>query len=1058
MATEHIPVVDLRLLSQAEINTLSIACPNAFDLHRCDDVVVPKIDRSVFNESAGSRKQTYSRLRLAPRKPDAPPSSASSSSSVARRGPHGLLSSSPSSSAASAADGGANDDDPGRRENQQIVTFLRQLFAREESSAPPPQPPSQSQTLSLTVATPISARRNPDADDNTSKALVVVEDGDRDVLNAKGVTVDLVGLGEKVDPFGEELRRRTAGLKTEVDLLRFLSGLEGQWGSRRKRRKIVDASVFGDDLPRGWKLLLGLKRKEGVAWVNCRRYVSPNGKQFVSCKEVSSYILSLIGHPNDVKSISVRNDGSTHELDKLTPRFQAAGLTHQEGIAKENGSLSSVTPISSYSDDNQKQVVLYRVEKQTINELKSILECHACNLTFGDKDTYLRHQLSFHQRSAKRRRLGKSIGNGVIVKDGKYECQFCHKTFSERHRYNGHIGAHVRYQGLSAEALPDDITTRNIFNPSPLAAVPYGFSEMTDLAEQNEETCNAKSADELHVDSSQCKIDSKNPGIDHNAKSGGSETTEVACTSISFDDQNNDRNLINYKSNEILQERNITDDKFNACMDAISPSVVDVNNTAQCCSSVTTQEASTSKSVDDQANNVDMINCKSEEVVEASNVGDAKPSEGQVNDCDMGGHKSEEVIEASNTKDVRPDASSDAVSSPLKNVDNATCESIVEIGKSSSMSISVDNISEYAMTGYKSEEVVDINNAMAVKPIAFVESISPSHINLDTVTCKTNNEIDLSSCTVIPEIGKYGTDQKVNSEIHLITMSGNGSTYGIDTFENDIFTSSMGENVLVELDTSGNGLKTQFASSDSLSDKEPVTENILPGEFNAACIDTTFVNGHNGGVETDADCTFDIDMKESVLEEMDKPGNELENCFNSSNAECEEVVPSDVVANNDGTNYLQLNVAGASSWVHSSHGVPILDMIPEQCEAELSSVGQKRENLPGFEELRLGASSSSEFVCLDGQESSSVPGPSIELGYATALQNGSCSSVQLGWDISPKMVSGCELTSVCVWCSREFSHDGSIAELQPDSLGFMCPACKAKISGDFNVLHNGSSG
>nr|XP_010939666.1 uncharacterized protein LOC105058428 isoform X2 [Elaeis guineensis] len=1032
MATEHIPVVDLRLLSQTEINTLSVSCPNAFDLHRCDDVVVPKIDRSVFNESAGSRKQTYSRLRLAPRKPDGPPSSASSSSSVARRGPRGLLSSSPSSSAASAADGGANDDDPGRRENQQIVSFLRQLFAREESSAPHPQ--LQSQTLSLTVATPVSARRNSDADDSSRKALVVVEDRDRDVLNAKGVTVDLVGLGEKVDPFGEELRRRTAGLKTEVDLLRFLSALEGQWGSRRKRRKIVDASVFGDDLPRGWKLLLGLKRKEGVAWVNCRRYVSPNGKQFGSCKEVSSYILSLVGHPNNVKSIFVQNDGSTHEVDKLTPSF-AAGLTHQEGVAKENGSMSSVTPLSSYSDDSQKQVVLYRVEKQTINETKSILECHACKLTFGDKDTYLQHQLSFHQRSAKRRRLGRSIGNGVIVKDGKYECQFCHKIFSERHRYNGHIGAHVRYQGLSAEALPDDITTRYILNPSPLAAVPYSFSEMTALAEQNEETCNAKSADKLHVDSSQCKIDTKNPGIDHNAKSGGSEATEVACTSISIDDQNNDHNLTSYKSNEILLERNITDDKSDAHMDAISPSVVDVNNVAQYCSPVTTQEASTSKSVDDQASHIDMVNCKSE-VVEAGNAGDANPNDGQVNDCDMGGYKTEEVIEASNTKDVRPDASLDAVSSPLKNMDNATCESINEIGQSSSTSISVDNINEYAMTGYKSEEVVDINNPMGVKHIASIESISPSLINVDT------NEIDLSSCTMIPEIGKYGTDQKANSDVHLITMSGNEPTYGIDTFANDIFTSSMGENVLVELDSSDTGLKTQFANSHSLSDKELATENIMPGEFNATCIDTTFVNGHNGDVETDADCTFDIDMKESVLEEMDKPDNELENCFCSSNAGCEEVVPSDVVANNDGTNYLQLNVVGTSSWVHSSDGVPILDMIPEQCEDELSSVGQKRGILPGFEELRLDASSSSEFVCLTGREPSSVPGPTIELGYATALQNGSCSSVQLGWDISR------ELTSVCVWCSREFSHGSiAVAELQPDSVGFMCPACKAKISG-----------
>ncbi|XP_038983250.1 uncharacterized protein LOC120111032 isoform X5 [Phoenix dactylifera] len=888
METELIPVVDLRLLSQAELNTLSLSCPNAFDPHRCDDIVVPKIDRSVFNESAGSRKQTYSRLRLAPRKPNGPPSSFSSSSSIARRRPRGHLSSSPHSfSATSATDGtSAEDDDPGRRKNQQIVSFLRQLFAREDSSAPPPQLPSQSQTnLALTVATPISTHRNPDAGDSSSKALVVVDDRDREVLNAKGVAVDLVGLGEMVDPFGEKLRRRTAGLKAEEELLRFLSGLEGQWGNWRKRRKIVDASVVGDDLPRGWKLLLELKRKDGVAGLNCRQYVSerfkdhdqvhldclmsfdcPNGKQFVSCKEVSSYILSLISHPNEMRSVSVRNDGSTHELDKSTPRSQATGLAHQEDIVRENHSFSSVTPIASYLDDNQKQVVLYKVEKQTSDDLKNILECHACHLTFADKDTDMQHQLLFHQRSVKRRRLGKSIGDGVIVKDGKYECQFCHKTFSEIHRYNGHIGAHVRYQGLSAEGLPD-IMTRKIFNPSPLVAVLYGFSE-TNLAKENEETCNAKSADELHVDSSECRIETKNPEIDHNAKSGGSKTTEVACTSISVDDQNNDHNLTNYKSDEIVRERNITDDKSAACMDAISPFVVDVNNVAQNCSRFTTREASTSNYVDDQPNNIDMIDYKCK-VVEASSVEDLKCNDSQGNDSDGGGYILEDIIESSNTKDVKPDTCLDAVFSPPKNGDIATCETMTEIGPSST-SISVDNVNDYHMTGHKSEEVVDINNAVGVKP--------------------TNNEIDLSSCTMIPDIGKYGTDEKVNSERHLLTISG----------------------------------------CHSFSDKEPVTGNIMPDEFNASCTDTTFVNGHTGVIETDAHRMFDIDMNESVLEEMDKPGNVLETCFVTSNAGCEEVVLSNVVANNDRTNSLQGNVAGTSSWVHSADGVPIVDMIPEQ--------------------------------------------------------------------------------------------------------------------------------
>ena len=72
---------------------------------------------------------------------------------------------------------------------------------------------------------------------------------------------------------GEELRRRSEGLEGEEGLLGFLRELEGQRGSRRRKRKIVDAADFGDVLPVGWKLLLGLKRKDGRAWIYCRRYI-----------------------------------------------------------------------------------------------------------------------------------------------------------------------------------------------------------------------------------------------------------------------------------------------------------------------------------------------------------------------------------------------------------------------------------------------------------------------------------------------------------------------------------------------------------------------------------------------------------------------------------------------------------------------------------------------------------------------------------------------------------------------------------------------------------------
>lgn len=59
----------------------------------------------------------------------------------------------------------------------------------------------------------------------------------------------------------------------DEDLLGFLTSMEGQWGSRRKRRKVVDANEFGDALPNGWKVLLGMKKKQGQCWLFCRRYI-----------------------------------------------------------------------------------------------------------------------------------------------------------------------------------------------------------------------------------------------------------------------------------------------------------------------------------------------------------------------------------------------------------------------------------------------------------------------------------------------------------------------------------------------------------------------------------------------------------------------------------------------------------------------------------------------------------------------------------------------------------------------------------------------------------------
>lgn len=45
-----------------------------------------------------------------------------------------------------------------------------------------------------------------------------------------------------------------------------------------------------------------------------------------------------------------------------------------------------------------------------------------------------------------------------------------------------------------------------------------------------------------------------------------------------------------------------------------------------------------------------------------------------------------------------------------------------------------------------------------------------------------------------------------------------------------------------------------------------------------------------------------------------------------------------------------------------------------------------------------------------------------------------------------------QFQTVCVWCMTVFNHEALDSDTQSDSVGFMCPSCKAKISGQLNVL------
>ncbi|XP_066330758.1 uncharacterized protein [Miscanthus floridulus] len=439
MATELLPVVDIGALSQPDLDALAAASAHALVPRTCPDAdpLPPlKIDRAVFNESAGSRKQTFSRRRLG--------AAAASSSSP-----------SPARHTSSTQSSAGREYDP---EGEIVAYHLRRLFVPDDPSLPPPLEP---QTLAL-LQEPSSPPPPP-------------PDPDRETTNAKGVSVDLLRLAGMVDPYDAELHRRTAGMASEAELQGFIDSLAGKFVSQRQRRKNVDASFFGDHLPRGWKLQLGLKRKGGLVWARCFRYVSPKGSQFSTCKEVSAYLMSLLGYP-ELKPATIQYESTGQHY--LSVNDGVLGVQDQIGSIMDKTNVHSVSSLafSSYSSDPTD------VDERNADKVNAY-ECQKCNLTFGDRTSYVQHHLSYHEMSAKRRRTGK-FGEPVVGKDGKFECPICRKTFEEESRYFGHVGSHARYEGLTPEAFLDKATSRRATNDSS-AEISFSLQELTESHGQN---------------------------------------------------------------------------------------------------------------------------------------------------------------------------------------------------------------------------------------------------------------------------------------------------------------------------------------------------------------------------------------------------------------------------------------------------------------------------------------------------------------------------------------------------------------------------------------------
>ncbi|GJW68211.1 DNA-binding, integrase-type protein [Tanacetum coccineum] len=297
--------------------------------------------------------------------------------------------------------------------------------------------------------------RSPDVkrvrDSMVAKVAVYDNEMDRDIVNCRGVEVNIVNLSRLEDPYGLEIRRRSEGLSTEDELLGFLRGLNGKWGTTRKKRRVVDASDFGDALPKDWKLILCVKKKQGLVWVSCHRYIRqdvgyrsryPSGRQFESCKDISMYLLSLLRGENvDKPSGTHSNDCDDSALKAASG--DAADHCFQEDLKRDGSAHTPSEPPISLPTDCMKQV-------PAPVHAGEHYKCLKCFLIFNGKIDLLDHQALVHQDEQSQ--LGSGISDWSIVIGGFFECRFCYKTFYDMNQYNEHIGTHVTNDNKTSEA------------------------------------------------------------------------------------------------------------------------------------------------------------------------------------------------------------------------------------------------------------------------------------------------------------------------------------------------------------------------------------------------------------------------------------------------------------------------------------------------------------------------------------------------------------------------------------------------------------------------------
>ncbi|XP_074275601.1 uncharacterized protein LOC141599478 isoform X2 [Silene latifolia] len=171
---------------------------------------------------------------------------------------------------------------------------------------------------------------------------------------------------------------------------------------------------------------------------------------------------------------------------------------------------------------------------------------------------------------------------------------------------------------------------------------------------------------------------------------------------------------------------------------------------------------------------------------------------------------------------------------------------------------------------------------------------------------------------------------------------------------------------------------------------------------------------------------------------------------------CMEHEPELTQSHNDSGLATVARTFGCAALLNSSSP---FDELFEKAGQNICSLDSNLESGNGFEYMKLDEIEPQMYKYNAMNDEDSIFLPEVSMG----LENDT--GFDLGFDVSaasqsefPEPIASRTTTMMtCVWCGSEFSHEVIEMDPQPDSVGFMCPDCRSKISQQFNDLESNFS-